>query len=66
MVTDGGKSSSVIVRTPNPSLIVTFDGLFRDTETVSLSSSLLSASAAIGMIWVVMPGAKVIVPLAAV
>ena len=66
----GARSSSLIVNTAVPSLITTAggfpEGLDNVMVTVSFASSIASVSMATGIFCVVTPGAKVIVPLAAV
>ena len=55
----GALSSSVIVSSPLPSLIVTLDGFDKVTMTVSSTSSILSEATVIGIFLEVSPGLKV-------
>ena len=63
---DGAASSSVMVRVPVASLIEAFDAFDSVRVAVSLASSRLSASTGTVKVWVVVPAAKVRVPLEAV
>jgi len=62
----GASSSSVIVKVPVESLIVALVGLDKVNVTVSLTSSVLSASTPTVNVPEVCPAVKVKVPLAAV
>ena len=63
---DGAASSSVMVRVPVASLLVALLALDNVKVTVSLASSVVSASTGTVKVWVVVPAAKVRVPLEAV
>ena len=66
IVTEGGRSLSVMVRIPTPSFKTTFERLFNDTEIVSLSSSSASSIILIGMLCEITSGANVRVPVTGV
>src|SRR3954463_11845029 len=59
-------SSLVIVRTPDASAIVALTGAVRLTSTVSFGSTAVSPTIVIGTVVLVLPGAKLAVPFAAV
>ena len=63
---DGAASSSVMVRVPVASLIDALLALDKVKVAVSLASSVESASTGTVNVWVVVPAAKVSVPLDAV
>ena len=63
---DGAASSSVMVRVPVASLMVALLALDNVRVAVSLASSVVSASTGTVKVWVVVPAAKVRVPLEAV